>query len=61
MSAILIIAGIVALIFIIRAINKGGQNQNESKLESLLAKMHKEIFPNGQKDIDEGADKLLDL
>lgn len=59
MTAILIIAGIVAVIFIIRAINKGGQKENRSELQGLLSKMHKEIFPNGQQDIDKGTQELL--
>lgn len=59
MAAMLIIAGIVALFLIIRALNNQGQNQNKGELTNLLEKMHKEIFPNGKKDIDEGTKELL--
>jgi len=59
--AILIILGIVAVILITRAINSGRKKQNKGELQNLLAKMHKEIFPNGKKDIDEGTKELLHL
>ena len=59
MTAILIIVSIVVLFLIIRAVNNPGQSQNKGELNSLLEKMHKEIFPNGKKDIDEGTKELL--
>jgi hypothetical protein len=59
MTAILIIVGIVAVILIIRAANNQGGNKNE--LTSSLEKMNKEIFPNGQLDIDKGTKKLLQI
>ena len=59
MITVLIIIGVVTVILIIRAINTGGQKQSKSELQDLLAKMHKEIFPNGKKDIDEGTKELL--
>lgn len=59
MTAILIIVSIVVLFLIIRAVNNQGQSQNKGELNSLLEKMHKEIFPNGKKDIDEGTKELL--
>ena len=59
MTAILIIVGIVAVILIIRAANNQGGNKNE--LTSSLEKMNKEIFPNGQLDIDKGTKKLLKI
>ena len=59
MIAILIIVSIVVLFLIIRAVNNQGQSQNKGELNSLLEKMHKEIFPNGKKDIDEGTKELL--
>ncbi len=59
MTTLLIIGGIVAIIFIIRAINTSSRKNNKNELQSLLSKMHKEIFPNGKKDIDEGTKELL--
>jgi len=59
MTVILIILGIAAIVLIIRAVNNQGQKQNKSELNSLLEKMHKEIFPNGKQDIDEGTKELL--
>ena len=59
MTAILIIVGIVAVILIISAVNNQGGNKNE--LISSVEKMQKEIFPNGQIDIDEGTKKLLQI
>jgi hypothetical protein len=59
MTTVLIIVGFVALILIIRAINTGGKKQSKNELQDLLVKMHKEIFPNGKKDIDEGTKELL--
>ena len=59
MTAILIIVGIVAVILIIRAANNQGGNKNE--LTNSLKKMNKEIFPNGQLDIDKGTKKLLQI
>lgn len=59
MITILIIVGTIALIIIIKATYAGGQKQNKSELQGLLAKMQKEIFPNGKKDIDEGTKELL--
>ena len=59
MTAILIIAGIIILVLIIRAANNSGQKHNKGELNSLLEKMDKEIFPNGKKDIDEGTKELL--
>ncbi|MDG4945734.1 hypothetical protein NMK71_04850 [Weeksellaceae bacterium KMM 9713] len=59
MSVILIIVAIIALVLIFRAINSKGQKQNNNELSSLLEKMHKEIFPNGEKDIEEGTQELL--
>jgi len=57
MKIVLIIVGfIVVVILIIRAINK---KQSKSELQDLFAKMHKEIFPNGEKDINEGTNELL--
>ena len=59
MTAILIIVCIVAVILIIRAVNNKGGNKNE--LINSVEIMHKEIFPNGQIDIDEGTKKLLQI
>lgn len=59
MTAILIIVGVVVLFLILRGVNNQGQNQNKGELNSLLEKMHKEIFPNGKRDIDEGTKELL--
>lgn len=59
MTVILIILGIVAVILMIRAVNNQGKNKNE--LISSAEKMQKEIFPNGQIDIDEGTKKLLQI
>jgi hypothetical protein len=59
MTIILITVVVIAVILVIRAMNKGGQKQNNSELQNLLSKMHKEIFPNGKKDINEGTNELL--
>lgn len=59
MTAVLIIAGIVAAILIIKAINAGKQKENNSELQEILNKMQKEIYPNGQQDIDKGTKELL--
>jgi len=60
MVAILIIVSIVALIFIIRAVNTTNRKkETKSDLQNLFEKMREEIFPNGQKDIDEGIKELL--
>lgn len=59
MTAILIIAGIIALVLILRTVNNQGQKQNKGELNLLFEKMHKDIFPNGEKDIKEGTKELL--
>ncbi len=59
MTTILIIVGVIAVILFIKAMNKGGQKQNNRELRDLLSKMHEEIFPNGKKDIDDGTNELL--
>ncbi|MCX8020842.1 MAG: hypothetical protein N2747_10150 [Chitinophagaceae bacterium] len=59
MTVILIILGIAVIVLIIWALNNQVQKQDKGELNSLLEKIHKEIFPNGKQDIDEGTKELL--
>ena len=60
MTTFIIITGIViGIIFITRAINSTKQKPQENGFQDLMQKMQKEIFPNGEKDIEDGSNQLL--
>ncbi|MCX7954434.1 MAG: hypothetical protein N3A01_04490 [Bacteroidales bacterium] len=59
MIAVLSIVGIIVIVLTIMAVNNERQKHNDSDFNNLLGKFIKEIFPNGQKDIDEGTKELL--
>lgn len=59
MTAILTIVGVITLLFIIKVINS--RKQNKSQQQDLFDKINLEIFPNGQKDIDDGTKRLLEI
>ncbi len=59
MTTFLIILGVVVLILIISSINKGSTKQDKNELKGSFAKIQKEMFPKGRKDIDDGTNELL--
>jgi hypothetical protein len=59
MTTILIILGLVIFILIFSYIKIGLAKRDKNELKGSFEKIQKEIFPNGRKDINEGASELL--
>lgn len=59
MIAVFILLAAVTAVVFVRAIYNPGNQKNE--IMGAMGKMQKEIFPNGQKDIEQGTKKLLQI
>ncbi len=60
MTTFLIIVGVlIVVVLIVRAVNSTKKTQKSKELQELIAKMQKEIFPNGEADIKVGTNELL--
>lgn len=60
MTTFLIIVGIlIVVVFIVRAMNRTKKQRKGKELQELITKMQKEIFPNGETDINAGTNELL--
>ncbi len=60
-TTILIIVGILILVFLIRAGKGENQENSGEKEQDAMTTVYQTVFPNGEKDIEEGANELLQI